>query len=251
MDNATRRGFVKTALTASAVVAVVPHQLFSRLTPIIIENESSIQGVFTVKLDDFPELKTVKGSVKIDFVGVGNSATAVVTRTSQTTFAACSDVCTHAGCSVNAFNSQSNHIQCPCHQSTFTATGKRLDGPAGDDLTPYNTTFTGGNTLQVELPMLTNAVAENTGHLNYLREITPNPVSNSATIEFGIHTTGYVVLTIHAVSGEEVLRLGDARFEAGEHSLPLSVESLPVGVYICRINTSTRLVASRKFTVVR
>lgn len=251
MDNATRRGFMKATLTASVFAATAPFELLGRLTPTIVEQENSIQGIFTVKLNDYPTLKTVNGSVKIDFVGVGSSATAVVTRTSASAFAACSDVCTHSGCSVKAFNAQTNNIECPCHFSTFTAAGQRIDGPAGDDLTPYKTTFTGGDTLLIELPMLTNDVAENSANENYLREITPNPVVGQAQVEFGIRSSGYVVLTIHALGGGEVLRLADQRFDAGVHTVLLSVETLPAGVYICRINTSTRLVASRKFTVVR
>ncbi|MFN8362031.1 MAG: Rieske 2Fe-2S domain-containing protein [Candidatus Kapaibacterium sp.] len=251
MDNATRRGFMKATLSASVFAATAPFELLGRLTPTIVEQENSIQGIFTVKLSDFPALKTVKGSVKIDFVGVGNSATAVVTRTSASAFAACSDVCTHSGCSVNPFSDASNEINCPCHGSAFSAEGKVLRGPAGSDLTSYKTTFTGGDTLLIELPMLTNDVAENTGNEQYLRELTPNPVVGQAQVEFGIRSSGYVVLTIHALGGGEVLRLADQRFDAGVHTVPLNVETLPAGVYICRINTSTRLVASRKFTVVR
>ena len=46
---------------------------------------------------------------------------------------AVSRTCTHLGCRVNFLEDQ-QIIECPCHQSRFTAQGKRLRGPAERDL---------------------------------------------------------------------------------------------------------------------
>ena len=49
---------------------------------------------------------------------------------------AVSRTCTHLGCRIN-FLEDKQLIECPCHQSRFTAQGKRLRGPAERDLPVY------------------------------------------------------------------------------------------------------------------
>ena len=49
---------------------------------------------------------------------------------------AVSRTCTHLGCRVNFLEDQ-QLIECPCHQSRFSAQGKRLRGPAERDLPVY------------------------------------------------------------------------------------------------------------------
>lgn len=44
--------------------------------------------------------------------------------------------CTHLGCRLN-FNEKEKLLICPCHQSKFTMTGIRVDGPARRNLTLY------------------------------------------------------------------------------------------------------------------
>lgn len=47
-----------------------------------------------------------------------------------------SKVCTHAGCPVGLYESESHHLMCPCHQSLFDATdgAKPIFGPASRSL---------------------------------------------------------------------------------------------------------------------
>lgn len=44
--------------------------------------------------------------------------------------------CTHLGCRLN-FSEQQNQFICPCHESRFNPTGKRIAGPARRDLPVY------------------------------------------------------------------------------------------------------------------
>ena len=44
--------------------------------------------------------------------------------------------CTHLGCRLN-YRTKENDLLCPCHQSRFTITGKRVSGPAKIDLVSY------------------------------------------------------------------------------------------------------------------
>ena len=48
-------------------------------------------------------------------------------------FTALSARCTHLGCTVR-FDRHRKRFLCPCHQSVYDAAGKRLSGPARDNL---------------------------------------------------------------------------------------------------------------------
>jgi len=56
------------------------------------------------------------------------------------TFMALSAKCTHLGCTVR-FDQYKKQFICPCHQSVYDAAGKRLAGPARDDLRPLPVTL--------------------------------------------------------------------------------------------------------------
>ncbi len=49
---------------------------------------------------------------------------------------AISRTCTHLGCRVN-FLEDKQFIECPCHQSRFTTTGKLISGPAKKNLPTF------------------------------------------------------------------------------------------------------------------
>jgi len=55
-----------------------------------------------------------------------------VVHPSADTFVAFSAVCTHAGCPTSLFETQTAHLLCPCHQSTFKVDQgcKVIFGPA-------------------------------------------------------------------------------------------------------------------------
>ena len=87
------------------------------------------------------------GSLIIDAAG----DRIIVVRTSDTAFAATSDVCTHAGCDV-FYVETSMILQCPCHGSLFSLTGSVIRGPALKPLMAYATMFDAAtNTLTVVL----------------------------------------------------------------------------------------------------
>jgi Rieske Fe-S protein len=68
----------------------------------------------------------------------------VVTQPVAGTFKAFSAICTHAGCTVNAV--AQNKIECPCHQSIYSASdGSVLGGPAPRALTALTATVNGAN----------------------------------------------------------------------------------------------------------
>lgn len=64
----------------------------------------------------------------------------VIVRTSATTFAVLSRVCTHNGCGVG-YQPSSMEFACPCHGSRFAIDGAVVNGPATRALADYASTF--------------------------------------------------------------------------------------------------------------
>ena len=106
---------------------------------------------------DAPGLPTINGSVTNRVVSVsidpgsplatvGNAALVqttagsfLVARTAQSTFTALTAVCTHEGCTVTGFESQT--YVCPCHGSRFNTAGGVTAGPATRALQSFATQF--------------------------------------------------------------------------------------------------------------
>ena len=65
----------------------------------------------------------------------------IVTRISETEYAAFSSKCTHWGCEVAL--PENNVITCHCHKSTFDMNGKVTRGPAKKDLPAFPTKLEG------------------------------------------------------------------------------------------------------------
>jgi Rieske Fe-S protein len=63
----------------------------------------------------------------------------LVSRTATDQFSAASAVCTHEGCTVTGF--ASNTYVCPCHGSRFTTQGGVVSGPASRPLQRFTTSF--------------------------------------------------------------------------------------------------------------
>ena len=58
--------------------------------------------------------------------------------------------CTHLGCTVN-YDPVSRRFACPCHGSVFTLAGKRVAGPARQDLCKVPLTRTAGGDIEAVL----------------------------------------------------------------------------------------------------
>jgi cytochrome b6-f complex iron-sulfur subunit len=85
---------------------------------------------------DNADLTAVDGARIVTFEG----KSILVVRTSETTFAALSAVCTHAGCLVR-YAPTAQDVSCPCHGSLFALDGSVLRGPAELPLAQYPTSF--------------------------------------------------------------------------------------------------------------
>jgi Rieske Fe-S protein len=66
----------------------------------------------------------------------------LISRSTETTFAALDAVCTHEGCTVT--DAEGATYVCPCHGSRYSRTGQVQQGPARANLRQYPSTFADG-----------------------------------------------------------------------------------------------------------
>ncbi|HYW97448.1 MAG TPA: Rieske 2Fe-2S domain-containing protein [Bacteroidales bacterium] len=129
-----RREFIPTAILSSVVITTLPVLASSckkdNVTP-------SIQGgELTVDLSSpaNSSLKQDGGYIYTNNIFVYNSG--------NENYLALSDICTHAGCSLN-YNSGQEDLYCPCHGSVFSLTGSVVQGPARTPLPKYKVSRSG------------------------------------------------------------------------------------------------------------
>ncbi|HEV7555816.1 MAG TPA: Rieske (2Fe-2S) protein [Kofleriaceae bacterium] len=89
------------------------------------------------------DLASVGGAMIVDLA----RDTVVVIRTGDTTVTVLSDVCTHAGCTMD-YNASTNQLDCPCHGSVFSLDGKVVTGPANRPVKVYSATMA-SNTITI------------------------------------------------------------------------------------------------------
>jgi Rieske Fe-S protein len=150
-----RRNFVKTFALFTAYSCLGGKRLASLFITEVAAQSSSQIGLFRMNFDNFPELQSDFGSVRLAVTGmVSTFPEIVVTRLPNNVFYAVTSRCTHQGCTVEPYDSFNNAINCPCHGSQYAASGTVIRGPAPAPLTPYKTTFDGDKTLAIAIPGL-------------------------------------------------------------------------------------------------
>jgi cytochrome b6-f complex iron-sulfur subunit len=134
-----RREFFPVAIIGSFAITSMPLLVTScqkdNVTP-------SIQGgEITIDLDNasYSSLKQDGGYIYTNNV--------IVINTGNENFVALSDICTHAGCTVN-YSASSKDLYCPCHGSVFSLSGSVQRGPAVTALAKYTIART-GNVLTI------------------------------------------------------------------------------------------------------
>jgi len=157
MKFSRRRFFIKTfqgaaLLSIPAVIGSFLESCTNMTNPVNSGNASSlaqIQGstsgnIVTVTIDSASPLAKAGSAALLNYSG----GQLLVDRSSDTQFNAFTSICTHAGCTVNGYDSSNNQFVCPCHGSRFDANGHVVQGPASAALQQFQTNFT-GSTLKI------------------------------------------------------------------------------------------------------
>lgn len=252
--SARRRAFLRSALAASVFATTCGSgvALLGNIVPDEIRKEgASLAGIYTMRFSEFPVLRSVNGSVRLQVPGAPLSlGRIIVTRLSSAEFSALSELCTHEFCPVEPFSN--GRFNCLCHGSVFSGTGAVITGPAARPLPSYKTTYKSGDDfLQVEIPGLV-ATSANLGDRQpgfSLNQNYPNPASAQTTIEYTVEKPAFVSITLLSILGKEIAKLIAKDHEVGVHRLTVDVSHLSRGVYLYRMETSTDFTQTRKLTV--
>lgn len=145
----SRRGFLGSS--AAVVLPVLCGGCTSNPPgPPIVDLPAVANNKIAIPFSSFPELMQVGGSI----VGKASGYThpIVIAQVSQGTFVALDAICTHQNCTVS-YNALNLTLDCPCHGSTYDATGMVgtvLSGPAPLPLTRFAAS-SDGTTLTITL----------------------------------------------------------------------------------------------------
>ena len=78
----------------------------------------------------------------------------------------------------------------------------------------------------------------------------PNPFNSSTRIEYSVSQPGWIALTLHDLTGREVVQLADGWRSAGNYNLVLNANNLPSGSYLIRFDAGY-VKDSRRIVLVR
>ncbi len=233
------------ATAACAACAVFPMRALAALAPV------PVAGRFVLTFTAHPVLASVGGSVVVRVPGgTGDAEEIVVTRTGASTAAAASALCPHQGCSVNAYDTRSARIVCPCHGSQFDVTGRLLVGPARQPLTPYTAAVESGG-VAVEIPGLVDAARPDAPPLAQFSAASPDPSRDSVRLAFTLAAPAHVRLVVTDALGRTLATLVDRRLAPGDHAETWTGADAAPGLYAAQIYADGALVATRPLTRVR
>lgn len=247
----SRREFFERLFSATVFAAAAPSIVLGECIPKISLKRNELVGTYVLKLADYPALAQTYKSVRIKVNGMPTSfGKILVTRLDNDVFSAVNERCPHEGAAVRDLSTSTHLYVCPLHTSRFEADGTYVDGPAGRDLTKYDTQYNGSDAISIEIPGLVAAVPSELHAISFL--VHNAPVSGTvATASFGIVSAADVLLLIYDANGREVMRLTDGFREAGSYRVPYDLGALPSGVYFYRLETSTGEIRTEKFMVAR
>jgi len=153
-----RRRFIK-FVTFGTAASVVAGKLWQcELLAYCDPPAGAKDGVFKVRVSDYPALSQDFGSVRLGLnpVGFDNRPDGMfhpflVNRDDFGNFYVLDCECRHQGCSVPTFDSAELGMRCPCHQSLYGIDGEVLEGPTTKALHHYPFELD-GDIMTIQIP---------------------------------------------------------------------------------------------------
>jgi Rieske Fe-S protein len=161
--NIPRRRFIK-YVTFGTATSIVAGKLWRReVLAYCVPPDGEIvkEGVFKVRISDYPALSQAFGSVRLSLNPVfhddypdGSFHPFLINRDDVGNFYVLDCECPHEGCSVPPFDNSVGgemKIRCPCHRSAYGIDGAVEEGPTTKPLQSYPFEFDGNDTLTIRI----------------------------------------------------------------------------------------------------
>jgi nitrite reductase/ring-hydroxylating ferredoxin subunit len=162
-----RRKFIR-LVTFGAATSVISGKLWQREVLAYCEPiPDQPQGVFKIRVSDYPALLQNWGSVRIGVNPVtggdpfpeGDFYPILINRDDGGKFYVLDCECRHQSCVVPPFNLADGGIHCQCHGSLYWVDGSVLNGPAGSPLGAFQVSATvlpGGTNSRIQIDFYAN-----------------------------------------------------------------------------------------------
>ena len=156
-----RRRFIK-FVTFGTATSIVAGKLWQREVLAYCEpgpGEIVKDGVFKVRISDYPALSQDFGSVRLGLNPIGTDHRPdgtfhpfLINRDDFGNFYVLDCQCRHEGCTVPTFDTVELTIHCPCHHSLYGIDGEVLMGPTTQALHRYPFEYDGSDTMTIRIP---------------------------------------------------------------------------------------------------
>ncbi len=256
--NQQRRNFLTQMFTVAVLTANFPHKLLGKITPILRKDDDLILGRYYVSLNDYPVLRELWGSVRIEIpptMTYGPFAPIIVTRIDEwdygIEYSCIYTLCPHQGQLVYDFEPEFRQFKCSGHGTIFDADGTYMAGPAAQDLTTYKVHRQDEDILYMDIPAVKTDVIDSQIHLAYIKSANPNPCFDRVSFEYGIEFDSFITLKISDINGNEKKLILNEFRQAGHYTIEFDINSLNSGVYFLILELDKISTVVRKFTVAR
>jgi hypothetical protein len=121
-------------------------------------------------------------------------------------------------------------------------------GGLADTASPGNKSYLMCRYLQMlgfELPCYFLNVAENNKPVSGSLTCSPNPFTNSTTVEYTLDAPGRISITLFSAQGLQFRTLFDGNQTSGTHRLVIDGENFPGGIYFCRLVAGNEVVIGK------
>ena len=79
---------------------------------------------------------------------------------------------------------------------------------------------------------------KSSAHGFFINRIYPNPANDICYLDMNLETSTRVSIQILDINGKLIQNIAPVKCNSGENSIPLNVENLPKGAYLCRVQVN-------------
>ncbi len=249
-----RRKFLKLLFLGTITTTFSPHRLLGFIEPKLFKKGDSLQGIYGISLDDYPELIPIWGSIRIK---IENTLMfypkVIIIHVAKddygVDFIAVSERCPHEGYLIKDLDPDLHVFECSGHGTLFDVTGKYIWGPASRDLERLHLEYDGDKTIYLEVPLYPLSKLDEKQEFAFLHQNYPNPCNAISKVSFGTFQLAYIDINLIDSRGLFVQKVFSGFCKNGLCETSFDVSNLSPGFYLLVMKVNGKRIAARKVIV--